>query len=255
MLLHLVALVGIIGAGWLGAWQYGAWADHRNDKADALAHAAPKPLADVLGPDDPFPAKYVGQPVVLSGTWLPDDTLYVGRKTAHGRDGYWVVTPVSTATGSAMLVVRGWAAQAQAPEPQGPATVTGWIQPGEASSDVDPDAADDVLPSLRIADALERMDQDLYGGYVIAEDPVENALTPVTPDQLPEPDAFTSIRNLLYGIEWWVFGAFAVFLWWRWCKDEVERVRSVTTGEEAAEPFETAPSSPPQEPPEVPSSA
>ena len=30
------------------------------------------PLTDVLGPDDPFPGDQVGQPVTLSGTWLPD---------------------------------------------------------------------------------------------------------------------------------------------------------------------------------------
>jgi surfeit locus 1 family protein len=236
LLLHLVAIASVAGTGWLGVWQYGAWADHRDDKADALAHAAPKPLADVLGPDDPFPSKYVGQPVRLAGTWLPDDTVFIEGKAVQGKDGYWVVTPVSTDNGSAVLVVRGWSEDAEAPVAQGNATITGWIQPGEASGDLDQDATDDVLPSLRIADVLERMDQDLYGAYVIAEEPVEASLTPVTPDQLPKPDTFTSIRNLLYGIEWWVFGGFAVFLWWRWCKDEVERVTSVTAGEEAAEP-------------------
>ena len=29
------------------------------------------------------------------------------------------------------------------------------------------------------------------------------------------------MRNLLYGIEWWVFGGFAVLIWWRWLKDEL----------------------------------
>jgi hypothetical protein len=28
---------------------------------------------------------------------------------------------------------------------------------------------------------------------------------------------------LLYALEWWVFGGFAVFLWWRWCSDELKR--------------------------------
>jgi surfeit locus 1 family protein len=235
LLLHLVAILGIIGTAWLGSWQVGAWQDHRHDKADALANKPAMALKDVLGPDDPFPSKYVGQPVTFNGTWV-DTTVYVRDKTAHGRDGYWVVTPVTTETGSAMLVVRGWSARPESPAVQGGTSITGWIQPGESSSTPDDDATDDVLPSLRIADVLERMNQDLYGGYVIAKEPPEAGLTPVTPDQLPKPSAFTSIRNLLYGIEWWVFGGFAVFLWWRWSRDEVDRVRSVTAGLDAAEP-------------------
>jgi surfeit locus 1 family protein len=38
--------------------------------------------------------------------------------------------------------------------------------------------------------------------------------------QLPEASRFTAVRNLLYGVEWWVFGGFALFLWWRWVRDE-----------------------------------
>ena len=26
-------------------------------------------------------------------------------------------------------------------------------------------------------------------------------------------------RNLLYALEWWVFGAFAAFVWWRFVRD------------------------------------
>ena len=32
--------------------------------------------------------------------------------------------------------------------------------------------------------------------------------------------ALTGLRNLLYAIEWWFFGAFAAFIWWRWVRDE-----------------------------------
>jgi surfeit locus 1 family protein len=49
----------------------------------------------------------------------------------------------------------------------------------------------------------------------------------VTPDSLPKPSSFTALRNLLYALEWWGFGGFAVFLWWRWYRDEVSRVTGV----------------------------
>ena len=35
----------------------------------------------------------------------------------------------------------------------------------------------------------------------------------------PEASTFTAVRNLLYAVEWWVFGLFAAFLWWRWTQD------------------------------------
>jgi surfeit locus 1 family protein len=140
-----------------------------------------------------------------------------------------------------MLVVRGWAPTADAPAaeaaPTGPVRVTGWLQPAEGAGIQDPDPADDVLAELRIADAIQRVDQDLYGGYVIADElsgpgaaDATAALEPVTPGSLPEPSSFTALRNLLYAVEWWVFGAFALFVWWRWVNDEVERERGDATG-------------------------
>ncbi|MDP3890036.1 hypothetical protein, partial [Nocardioides sp.] len=55
---------------------------------------------------------------------------------------------------------------------------------------------------------------------------------PATLDQLPEVGRFTSVRNLLYGIEWWIFGLFAAFIWWRWVRDEVLAQSVDQTGEE-----------------------
>lgn len=203
-LLHVAALIAIVAAGWLGWWQIGAWQDNREDKAASLRNASAVPLDEVLGADDPFPGEDVGRPVQVRGEWLSEETVYV--------DG-WVVTPVRTATGSAVLVVRGSSPDDSAPAVTGPARLDGWLQPSGIVS---------------VTDILQGLDEDLYGGYVIAREPVEAGLTPVTPDELPAPDAFTSLRNLLYGLEWWVFGGFAAFIWWRWCKDELERVRSGT---------------------------
>jgi cytochrome oxidase assembly protein ShyY1 len=131
-----------------------------------------------------------------------------------------------------MLVVRGWAASAQdAPAaPSGQVEVTGWLQPGEGAGLGDPDPDDDVIPELRIADAIQHVDQDLYGAYVIAREVStrstgreagEPGLVAVTPASLPQATAFTSLRNFLYALEWWVFGGFAAYVWWRWCRDEL----------------------------------
>ena len=68
----------------------------------------------------------------------------------------------------------------------------------------------------------------------------------MTPDSLPEAPTFTALRNLLYGVEWWLFAALAVFLWWRWTRDEMTAARAraddgVTPLSEPTEHAEDAP--------------
>jgi surfeit locus 1 family protein len=238
--LHALTVAATLAALLLGLWQYGVWQHGRQDTTDARVDARPVPLSTVMSSDQAFPAAGVGKPVSLAGRWLPASTLYVADRELHGRRGVWVVTPVALcradraarcAAAPAMLVVRGWAPTKRdaPPAPTGPVRVTGWLQPGEGSGDEDPDPSDDVIPELRIPDAIQHVHQDLYGGYLIARTttPASPGLSPVTPAALPEASAFTSVRNLLYAVEWWFFGGFAVYVWARWCRDEVTRATGV----------------------------
>lgn len=218
---HLLAVVLVGTAVVLGLWQLDAWRAHRAAEAVDLTHVDPVPLAEVMGPDEPFPGNRIGQPVTVSGTWVPDGTVYVSGRERDGAEGYWVVTPLEVEGGGAALpVVRGWVAdpgQAPAP-PSGAATLEGPLQPPEGTGEVDEDPGDDVLPQLRIADVIQHVDQDLYGAYAVARD-AEPGLAVVSPEQLPEVSATTGLKNLLYAIEWWVFGLFAAFIWWRWVRE------------------------------------
>lgn len=241
-LLHVPAVLAVAIAVLLGNWQIGAWQEHREDRSAELADAEPVPLEDVLGPDAPFPAAGVGRPVEMSGRWLTDATVLVSDRPEDGETGFWVVVPLLTcgstgaacADAAAVPVVLGWTASADdlAATPTGPADVVGWLQPGEAAAGPDADPGDDVLPSLRVADLLQRVDEDLYGGFVILRTPdaARGDLEPVTPDSLPEAPTSTALRNLLYGIEWWLFAGFAVFLWWRWTRDELQAARARDEG-------------------------
>jgi surfeit locus 1 family protein len=220
---HLLALVCVAAAVLLGAWQYDAWQEHRAAEATDLTRRDPIPLADAMGPDDPFPGDRVGQPVALDGTWVPGGTVFVSGREHEGRSGYWVVTPlaISAADAPALPVVRGWVPSTAAapPPPTGRAELVGWLQPPEGSTAVDDDPGDDVLPELRVADLVQRVDQDLYGAYAVLPRPTDG-LEPADLDQLPEVGRFTALRNLLYAVEWWFFGAFALFVWVRWLRDE-----------------------------------
>lgn len=259
--LHVLAILATGAMVMLGLWQYDAWQARRDTAASDLASAPERRLQDVMSPDDPFPGDAVGQPVTFTGEWVPGSTVYVAYRDLGTRSGYWAVTPVAvcpgatdsdtsssatsaeastcaaSATSPAMLVVRGWTASPRtAPQPpSGPVAVDGWLQPPEGSGQPDPDPSDNVLSALRTADAIQFIDQDLYGAYVISDAPASEGLTPVDPTALPEPGAFTALRNLLYALEWWVFAAFVVFVWWRWCADEARR-RVVEAAHPSQEP-------------------
>ncbi|EON25820.1 MULTISPECIES: SURF1 family protein [Nocardioides] len=223
-----LALVLVAIAGALGAWQLRAWQERRAAEARDLTQLAPVPLTDVMGPDDPFPGTDLGRPVSITGEWLPQGAFYVSGRESEGRDGLWLVVPlaVGAATEPAVPVVVGWTpAEDAALVPTGTGEVTGWLQPPEGNLSVDDDPTDDVVPQLRTADAIQRVDNDLYSAYVVATTPAAG-LEAATLDSLPEVGTFTALRNLLYALEWWVFGAFAAFVWWRWVRDEkaTERV-------------------------------
>jgi surfeit locus 1 family protein len=228
---HLAMIASLALAVGLGLWQLGAWQEHRADAARDLANQPAVPLAGLMTGDSPFPGRSVDQQVSFSGNWLGDETVYVSDRELHGRTGYWVVTPVLVdGSNSAMPVVRGWSAKPSAPAPAGAVEVTGWLQATEGSGGIDDDPDDDVIPAMRIASLVEHVEEDLYSGYVVAKsvstgsatgDGANTGLEPVKPPATPGVSATTGLRNLLYGIEWWFFGAFALFVWVRWCRDSL----------------------------------
>lgn len=238
---HLLGVAAVSVAVGMGMWQLNAWQERREAEAIDLTRVEPEPIEDVIGPDDPFPGRKVGQPVVVSGTWLPESTLLVGNRKVDGVEGYWVTTPITVGgpDDPALMVVRGWTADRAEvpPAPEGTGEFVVWLQPGEGTGDFDEDPTDDVLPQLRIADALRHVDRDLYGAYGVVADEVADGGWPVGDaatndgtdglaqadlEQLPATSGTTALKNLLYAIEWWVFGAFAAFIWWRWARDELE---------------------------------
>jgi surfeit locus 1 family protein len=220
---HLLVLVLTAAAVLLGVWQLDAWQTRRADEARDLTHATPVALGDLMGPDDPFPGRSVGQPVELDGTWVPQGTVFVSGREHDGADGYWMVTPLAISGGDspALPVVVGWLAEPDAAPalPEGEQHLVGWLQPPEDNGERDDDPGDDVLPQLRIADVVQRVDQDLYSAYAVAQDGV-GGLPAADLAALPDVGRFTAVRNLFYAIEWWFFGGFAVFIWWRWVGEQ-----------------------------------
>jgi surfeit locus 1 family protein len=233
-IIHLLLVGAVAACVLLGRWQLGVWSDHRSADAEQVTRQQPVALDDVLGPDAAFPAAGLGRPVVVAGRWDPAHTVFVSDRERDGRTGVWVVTPVVTSSGSAIPVVRGWVpnpGEAPAP-PRGAADLVGLLQPAEGNDTADSEPHDDVIPELSTVDLLPRAPYDLYGGYALATDrAVPGAsgqpragtagLETVGPQHLPGADATSGLRNLFYAFQWWIFGAFAVFMWWRWLEEDV----------------------------------
>ena len=229
---HLLALVCVGFAAGMGVWQYDAFQERRAAEQLDLTEKAPVPITAVLGPDDPFPTAGLGRPVEVHGTFLDAGTVLVSdRDGADGEAGRWLVTPLSVGAADqpAVPVVRGWVPADTTiddvpPPPTGEVDLTGWLQPTEAAEGGDTNPEEGVIPHLRVADLVQLLDgQDLYGAYVVAREPLAvdaaAGVDAATLDQLPAASRFTGLRNILYAIEWWVFAAFALFVWWRHVRD------------------------------------
>lgn len=234
---HVVMIACVSFAVGLGLWQLDAWQSRRADAAVDISNTAPVPLGSVITGDSSFPGRSLGRPVTFTGTWMSASTLYIADRELHHARGYWVVTPVRVdGSESALPVVRGWSATPTSVDPAGRVSVTGWLQATEGSGPVDTDPSDNVLPGMRLASMVEHVDADLYSGYVVARDVTGQGaadgadLLSVSASAVPEVSGFTALRNFLYAVEWWIFGAFALFVWARWCKDSLEDRAGVSTG-------------------------
>lgn len=213
-----------------------------------------QPLSRTLTPGEPMDAEQADHLVSTTGEYVPDSTVLIPGRLQDGVKGYWVVSElvIRDSTGRwdaadgplSIAVARGWsAAPAEVPAaPSGEVRVAGRLLPTEAPRE-DPTLPRGQLPTLSAAQLTNVWDAPLYSGYIaaFAEVPAAQQL-PVTEQGALEPGASvlggklgelqieqqptdTSLNalNLFYAVEWVVFAGFAIFLWWRFVRDEYLR--------------------------------
>ncbi|MBW9209950.1 hypothetical protein KV100_09785 [Mumia sp. zg.B21] len=228
--LHALVVVAVTFTVFMGLWQMGVYDDRRAEAEADQTTASVVPLQDVLGPDEPFTTTAASRTVALTGTFAPAERqVWVSGREQSGRDGYWLLAPIlvdevagASDRPAALLVVRGWSPDAGAlpPVPEGDVALEVVLQPGDARG-TGFDEETRVIDGVRIPRLVNVVPYDLYGGYgiVTAQTPADGA--GLAPAEVPEQtqDGTAGLRNLLYAIEWWIFGAFALFMWWRMCLD------------------------------------
>ena len=111
-LLWLAALLGMLLTARLGFWQLGRAEQKLALQAQIQQRATLPTLAQA---DLPGNAEAAAQQhyrrVALQGRWLGQHTVYLDNRQMNARPGFFVVTPLLLADGTAVLVQRGWLAR------------------------------------------------------------------------------------------------------------------------------------------------
>jgi len=242
--IFLILVIGAAVCLRLGLWQLDR-AQIRGEQAAAvevaeLESAEPVPLASVVGPQTQLNQDMVGTPVVLEGVFDQPEQFYVVNQAHEGETGYYVLNGLTLTSGehsgAVVPIVRGWVpepdeayAQALPGAGQEEVTVTGYLGPSQGAEEQLPEP--DMLGSVSAAELVNVWGTPIYSAHVrLAEPEPGPGLPPGTPQiqvvGAPQiENAGLNLQNLAYAGEWWIFGAFALFLWWRMVRDEVRHQR------------------------------
>ena len=140
-LVLLAALLAAAGTARLGWWQLDRAAQKVALQQTLESRRALPPLAEAELARSAAGAQAQAQRlVVLQGRWLPERTVYLENRQHLGQPGFYAVTPLRLADGSAVLVQRGWLPRdlldrtriVAQPAPAGTVRVEGRIAPALA---------------------------------------------------------------------------------------------------------------------------
>lgn len=213
-----LALVLAAAAVQLGRWQWQVAHDvAREDAVREVQQRPTQPLAQVVAPHADFPDEGSGQQVSTTGRYVADGQLLVVDRLLDGRDGLWVVDRFVVAdTGANLPVVRGWipdGAEPPAP-PTGQVDLVGSLAPGEAPDEGT--AGPGRATSIDLGRLVNTWPGDLYNAFAFVV--TEGGAAPTQGVEVvppPLPDTSFGIRNASYAVQWWLFGLFALWMWWR----------------------------------------
>ncbi|KQV74753.1 hypothetical protein ASC61_06890 [Aeromicrobium sp. Root344] len=227
--LHFFAVVAVAFCVFMGLWQLGVYDSRQEHERADKQHVPRVALSGLWGPDQSFTSKLNHRPVTAEGTFAPaEQQVWVTDKEQDGRTGVWLLAPLLVdGDDHALLVVRGWAPKVgELPAvPEGRVTIKAVLQPGEAGgASYDPDRRE--IGSVRIPALTNELPYDLYSGYAVSTSASAAAGLELVPPPAPDDVSWTvGLRNLAYAFQWWVFGAFSVFMWWRMSTESVAAAR------------------------------
>lgn len=250
--INLFVVLAIPFCVFMGTWQLGRFEDRVQSHEEAEKRPDPgtraaEPLDSLL----PVDKVTSGRPATATGTY-GEQFLVPGREL-DDRNGFYVLNMLRTDGGKALPVVRGWlpgnAGSTEVPAaPPGEVTVTGDLQASETAG-TDGAHSEGGLPEgqlgmISAASLVNLVPYDVYDAWVTLQKPelesgvtagsggsAKSALKPV-PAEAPAGSGLDlkAFQNLGYTGEWFVFGGFVLFMWFRLMRREAEAARDVELG-------------------------
>jgi cytochrome oxidase assembly protein ShyY1 len=239
VLFALAVAVAAWAAVQLGDWQFRRLHErhHSNGVIGRNLTALPVPAQDVLSTEHPPSTGDEWRKVTASGTWDDKHTIVLKYQTRDEGAGIDVVTPLRTASGTAVLVDRGWmasensgAVRPKLPAPTtGMVTVTGYVRrDATGGSTRIGDMATRAVSSRTISHVVP---YPLFQGFLDLDAESPRADKKLGSVELP---AHTGDGpHFFYGLQWWFFGVLAVFGFCYLAFDEFRRKRQERAAGEA----------------------
>ena len=214
-----LAVVFAIACAFLSNWQFSRNEDRAGQLAlvEANYDAEPVPLADVIPAGGELDPQDEWRPVVLTGTYLPEDELLARNRPHGGTAAYEVLVPFRLDDGRVLLVDRGWVPPGEdQPEPDavpappsGEATIVVRLRPSEPLPASGRSAPSGQVPTINLGFVADTISPEAGGalersayGVMVSEDPA-----PATAPQALESPSDDPGPHLSYAIQWILFAA------------------------------------------------
>jgi cytochrome oxidase assembly protein ShyY1 len=207
------ALLFAVACGLLGDWQLHRLAGKhaRNDLIRSNLSAEPEPVGQTLTTGREPPVGQEWRPVRATGRWDVEHQLLVRLRPFEGQVGFYVVTPLVTDGGAAVLVNRGWvpagaggtALPAVPAPPASQVRVTGRLRPSEPPADGAAPPRGQIT-RIDVPGIARTLPYDVYGGFL--ELTRQRPEPRRSPSLIPPPEPSEG-PHLLYAVQWFLFGA------------------------------------------------
>lgn len=233
----------------LSAWQVNR-AQHKNDAVESADVNDVKDFNDVMGAQAPMPGILADQRVSLSGHWIPDAQVVVPDRVLDGDKGYWVVTmfaPDDAHLGEgveaadanektiAIPVLRGFttdeATAMSSRAGEGEVELTARIGPVEGPMPGN-DLPEGQVRSVSTSQIINLYPDLLtYSGFLIPESADGSAASvgtdglAIVPPTTTRDEGGFDLQSAVYAIEWLIFAAMALYMWWQLLRDDFMRRR------------------------------
>lgn len=239
----------------LARWQWHRYEVRQDENAqlDAAVSAPAAPISEVMQPTPagaavvPLDPTVQWRSVTATGRFDQAGQVAVRQRTLDGHTGFWIVTPLITDSG-VVLVNRGWApsgadslaSPAVPAAPTGTVTVSGRLrapEPARGSATPPPGQVMSVEPGAIAAASAQTASLPRYDAYIqmrSSEPPASDGLV-----TLSEEPGHKGWNNLVYAVQWILFGLVGVIGSWRLMRQENRRLDApAATDEVAARPGE-----------------